>query len=164
MIILGIYGAFDWEANKSNNNQGDLTWTHDSGATLFIHGKHISSISEERLTRKKYEGNFPIKSIEYCLREGNVSYEDVDEVYIPSMCIEIFYRKLRDNVIEEKIKKILSSESPEDRMVVALSLVALSLVLVKFYLTGCVVVCISKCKILHSISPSFTRRLNSIFF
>jgi len=41
----------------------------------------------------------------------------------------------------EKIKKILSSESPEDRMVVALSLVALSLVLVKFYLTGCVVVC-----------------------
>lgn len=106
MIILGIYGAFDWEANKSKNNQGDLTWAHDSGATLFIHGKHISSISEERLTRKKYEGNFPIKSIEYCLREGNVSYEDVDEVYIPSMCIEIFYRKLRDNIIEEKIKKI----------------------------------------------------------
>lgn len=106
MIIFGIYGAFDWEANKSKNSQGDFTWTHDSGATLFIHGKHISSISEERLTRKKYEGNFPIKSIEYCLREGNISYEEVDEVYIPSMCIEIFYRKLLDNVIEEKIKKI----------------------------------------------------------
>jgi len=41
----------------------------------------------------------------------------------------------------ERLKKLLSSERPEDRMVVALSLVALSLVLVKFYLTGCVVVC-----------------------
>lgn len=41
----------------------------------------------------------------------------------------------------ERLKRILSSESPEDRMVVALSLVALGLVFIKFYLTGCVVVC-----------------------
>lgn len=40
-----------------------------------------------------------------------------------------------------KIKNLIKSEEPEDRMVVALSFIALALVLVKFYLTGCVVVC-----------------------
>lgn len=106
MNILGLYGAFDWEANKSKNDIGDFTWVHDSGATLFIDGKHICSISEERLTRKKYDGNFPIKSIEYCLEEGGISCDDIHEIYIPSMCIEIFYRKLIDNIIKEKIKEI----------------------------------------------------------
>jgi len=41
----------------------------------------------------------------------------------------------------KKFINFVKSESPEDRMVVALSLVALGLVLIKFYLTGCVVVC-----------------------
>ena len=62
MNILGIYGAFDWEANKSCNDKIEFTWVHDSGATLFIKNKHICSISEERLTRIKNEGNFPIHS------------------------------------------------------------------------------------------------------
>jgi carbamoyltransferase len=106
MIILGLYGAFDWEANKSFDVHNDLTWVHDSGATLFINGKHISSISEERLTRIKHDGNFPINSIDYCLKEGNISYDDVDHIYIPSMCLEIFYRQLTDGVIENKIKTL----------------------------------------------------------
>jgi len=106
MIVMGIYGAFDWEANKSKNDQGDYTWVHDSGATLFIDGEHVSSISEERLTHKKYEGNFPTKSIEYCLEEGNISYEDVDEIYIPSMCVEIFYRRFYNGEIKEKVEKL----------------------------------------------------------
>ena len=103
MIILGLYGAFDWEANKSVDKHNDLTWVHDSGATLFINQKHICSISEERLTRIKNDGNFPIHSIDYCLKEGNISYEDIDEIYIPSMCLEVFYRQLNDKVIENKI-------------------------------------------------------------
>ena len=106
MIILGIYGAFDWEANQSFDEHNDLTWVHDAGATLFINEKHICSISQERLTRIKHDGNFPINSIDYCLKEGNVSYEDVDQIYIPSMCLEVFYRQLNDGVIENKIKTL----------------------------------------------------------
>ena len=106
MNILGIYGAFNWEANKSFDEHKDLTWVHDSGATLFINHQHICSISEERLTRIKNDGNFPINSIEYCLKEGDVSYEDIDEIYIPSMCLEVFYRQLNDGVIENKIKTL----------------------------------------------------------
>ena len=70
------------EANESYNKfsglETDDPWVHDSGATLFINGKHICSISEERLTRVKREGNFPTNSINYCLSEGNISAEDVN--------------------------------------------------------------------------------------
>lgn len=106
MNILGIYGAFDWEANKSCNDKIEFTWVHDSGATLFIKNKHICSISEERLTRIKSEGNFPIHSIDYCLKEGNITHEDIDEIYIVSMCLEIFYSQLTSGVIKDKIQKL----------------------------------------------------------
>jgi carbamoyltransferase len=105
MNILGIYGSFDWEANKSYDSHNEATWVHDSGATLFIKDQHICSISEERLTRIKNDGNFPINSIDYCLKEGNITYEDIDEVYIPSMCFRIFYRQLTDGVIKDKIQE-----------------------------------------------------------
>ena len=106
MNILGIYGSIDWEANKSYDAQDEFTWVHDSGATLFIKDKHICSISEERLTRIKNEGNFPIYSIDYCLKEGNITHEDIDEIYIVSMCPEIFHRQLFDGVIKNKIQKL----------------------------------------------------------
>ena len=106
MNILGIYGAFDWEANSSFDDHQNLTWVHDAGATLFIQSKHICSISEERLTRIKHDGNFPTLSIEYCLKEGNLTHQDIDIVYIPSMCLEVFYRQLNDGIIETKIKQL----------------------------------------------------------
>ena len=52
-------------------------WSHGSSVTLFSNGNHVASISEERLTRIKYDGNFPRKSIEYCLSTGNLSKEDI---------------------------------------------------------------------------------------
>lgn len=106
MNILGLYGSFEWEANKSYDTHGEVTWVHDSGATLFIKGHHICSISEERLTRIKNDGNFPTHSIDYCLKEGNITYEDIDEIYIPSMCLRIFYRQLIDGVIKDKIQNL----------------------------------------------------------
>jgi carbamoyltransferase len=106
MIILGLYGAFDWEANQSFDEHNDMTWVHDSGATLFMNGNHICSISEERLTRIKNDGNFPKNSINYCLKEGNITAEDVEQIYIPSMCLEVFYRQLNDKIIENKIKTL----------------------------------------------------------
>ena len=105
MITIGVYGSFDWEALKTYNEHGENTWVHDSGATLFIDGKHISSISEERLTRRKHEGNYPINSIDYCLSEGNISGEDVDLVCIPSMCLPMFYKKLNEGITQKIINE-----------------------------------------------------------
>ena len=105
MITIGIYGSFDWDANKSFDEHNNLSWCHDAGATLFIDGKHICSISEERLTRTKHEGNYPTNSIEYCLSTGNITAEDVDLVCVPSMCVEPFYKKLYDGVVDNTIKE-----------------------------------------------------------
>lgn len=102
--IVGLYGAFGWEANKSSDGCGEQSWVHDSGATLFKNGKHVCSISEERLTRIKHDGNFPKKSVEYCLRSANLDPEDIEYVYIPSMCIDIFYKKYLDGEIEKVVK------------------------------------------------------------
>ena len=82
MITIGVYGSFDWDGRNSKNDVGEDTWTHDAGASLFIDGKHISSISEERLTRHKHEGRYPTNAINYCLKEGNISRQDVDLVCI----------------------------------------------------------------------------------
>lgn len=101
MNIIGIYGAFDWNANTCFDSETDhLGWVHDSGATLFLNGIHVCSISEERLSRIKYDGNFPQKSIDYCLSYGNVKNTDIDFVCIPSMCNDIFFKRMTEKFIE----------------------------------------------------------------
>ena len=100
MNILGLYGAINWNANHSHDPvTQDQTWVHDAGVTLLINGNHICSISEERLSRIKYDGNFPIKSIEYCLSVGNITPQDMDLICVPSMCIDIFYKQVNDNLL-----------------------------------------------------------------
>jgi carbamoyltransferase len=107
MNILGLYGAINWNANHSHDPvTQDQTWVHDAGVTLLINGNHICSISEERLTRIKYDGNFPIKSIDYCLSVGNITSQDIDLICIPSMCIDIFYKQVNDNLLHQKLKEI----------------------------------------------------------
>ena len=107
MNILGLYGAINWDANLSYDPETqNETWVHDAGATLLINGNHICSISEERLTRIKYDGNFPIKSIDYCLSIGNITPQDIDLICAPSMCIDIFYKQVNDDLLHQKLKEI----------------------------------------------------------
>ena len=100
MIIIGVYGSFDWDGRESKNELGEDTWVHDAGASLFIDGKHICSISEERLTRHKHEGRYPTNAINYCLKEGNIEKQDVDLVCVPSMCIRKFYQSADRGAID----------------------------------------------------------------
>tara|TARA_B100001250_G_scaffold397093_1_gene403835 strand:- start:368 stop:2095 length:1728 start_codon:yes stop_codon:yes gene_type:complete len=89
MNIIGIHGSLkelDPGAIHFPNDYKRMD-EHDSGATLFVDGKHIRSIDEERLSKRKYDGRFPYKSIDYCL--GDLTKEDVDIVcYTPSGCDE----------------------------------------------------------------------------
>ena len=81
MNIIGIHGALEWDCGIEK--LGQVSMIHDSGCTLFSNGKHIRSVDEERLTRMKYEGSFPYKSIDYCL--GDIKKEDIDIVcFVPS--------------------------------------------------------------------------------
>ena len=53
---------------------------HDSAAALFIDGKLAAAAAEERFSRKKHTGDFPIGAISYCLNEGGVAISEVDEI------------------------------------------------------------------------------------
>ena len=100
MNVIGIIGAFYWDANESEK------WVHDSGATLFLNGKHICSISEERLTKVKYDGNYPARSISYCLDVGNILPKDIDLVCVSSISIGDFYDHLKHGIIHKKLQDI----------------------------------------------------------
>ena len=53
---------------------------HDSAAALVIDGKIIAAAAEERFCRQKHTGRFPSGAIAYCLEEGGIRLEDVDEI------------------------------------------------------------------------------------
>lgn len=68
MIILGIAAYY-----------------HDSSASLLVNGKIVAACQEERLTRVKFDSTFPVKSIEYCLKQAGLTANDIDEI--------VFYEK-----------------------------------------------------------------------
>ena len=62
------------------NILGISCFYHDSAACLVRNGEIIAAVQEERFTRKKHDFNFPINSINWCLKEGGITAEDLDFV------------------------------------------------------------------------------------
>lgn len=116
MIIVGIYGAYaEGDINHPSaarvaNEDGDVTanFQHDGGCTIFVNGEHKISVNEERLSREKYDGNFPKNAIRYCLEGAEVSAEDVDLVYYvttyPAATVIVY--------TQEQIEKYVRPEFP----------------------------------------------------
>jgi len=53
---------------------------HDAAACILKDGELIAACQEERFSRIKHDWRFPESSIAYCLREANVSIDEVDAV------------------------------------------------------------------------------------
>lgn len=64
---------------------GISCYYHDSAAVLIDKGEIIAAAEEERFSRIKHDFNFPERAIEFCLREGRVTAENIDWV--------VFYEK-----------------------------------------------------------------------
>jgi carbamoyltransferase len=62
------------------NILGISAYYHDSAACLVRDGKIVAAAQEERFTRKKHDPGFPHRAIDYCLKEGEVHFKDVDRV------------------------------------------------------------------------------------
>lgn len=66
---------------SSNNKDiyilGISAFYHDSAACLLKNGEIIAAAQEERFTRKKHDQGFPLKAIEYCLKEGNIDISHI---------------------------------------------------------------------------------------
>ena len=54
----------------------------DSSAAIFVDGRMIAAIEEERFRRVKHWAGFPSMAIEFCLKEAGVSIEQVDHIAI----------------------------------------------------------------------------------
>ena len=64
---------------------GISAFYHDSAACLLKDGDIVAAAQEERFTRKKHDAGFPVHAIEYCLKEGGISANQVNSV--------VFYEK-----------------------------------------------------------------------
>src|SRR5687768_17515505 len=62
------------------NILGISAFYHDSAACLVRNGRIIAAAQEERFTRKKHDEDFPHHAVQYCLREGGISVNDLQYV------------------------------------------------------------------------------------
>ncbi len=59
---------------------GISAFYHDSAACLVRDGEIIAACSEERLTRKKGDPDFPARAVEFCLAEGGITARELAHV------------------------------------------------------------------------------------
>ena len=64
---------------------GISAFYHDSAAALVVDGDIVAAAQEERFSRRKHDPDFPTLAVEYCLREGGLSVDQLDYV--------VFYEK-----------------------------------------------------------------------
>ena len=65
---------------------GFSAFYHDSAACIIKDGQILAAAQEERFTRIKHDSNFPIHSIEYCLREAGITFENLDSIVFYEDC------------------------------------------------------------------------------
>jgi carbamoyltransferase len=59
---------------------GVSAFYHDSAAALVADGRIIAAAQEERFSRKKHDARFPRRAVEYCLREGGATLDQLDHI------------------------------------------------------------------------------------
>ncbi|MFZ0912889.1 MAG: carbamoyltransferase C-terminal domain-containing protein [Candidatus Korobacteraceae bacterium] len=86
MNFLGISGLEAASCFKEERWPGldpreyRISQGYDSAAALVVDGKVIAAAAQERFSRKKHSGEFPIDAIQFCLREAGLCIADVAEI------------------------------------------------------------------------------------
>jgi carbamoyltransferase len=84
---------------------------HDSAAALVVDGEFVVGVAEERISRRKHTGDFPVGAIGACLAHAGLQLGDVDEIahsfdYSPYKAIYEF-----DPVSSELYRDVLCREA-----------------------------------------------------
>ena len=66
----------------------------DSSAAIFVDGKMVAAIEEERFRRVKHWAGFPELAIAFCLKEAEIKYEQVDYFAIGRDPKAKFFKKI----------------------------------------------------------------------
>jgi carbamoyltransferase len=61
-------------------NLGISCYYHDSAAALLKDGHVIAAVEEERFSRKKFDDDFPYKSIQWCMDEVGITPDQINSV------------------------------------------------------------------------------------
>ena len=77
---------------------GISCYYHDSAASLLKDGKVLAATEEERFSRKKFDDDFPKMAINWCLKEAEISPENIDSVAFYDKPI-LKFERLLDNYI-----------------------------------------------------------------
>jgi len=86
MNFLGISGLENSVPFKREHWPGldereyRISQGHDSAAALVVDGTVVAAAEQERFSRKKHTGDFPIDAIQFCLREAGLTIKDVSEI------------------------------------------------------------------------------------
>src|SRR5207247_1239767 len=59
---------------------GISAFYHDSAAALVVDGEIVAAAQEERFTRIKHDFHFPQCAVDFCLKQGGLTPEDLDFV------------------------------------------------------------------------------------
>lgn len=71
VYVLGVY----WT--------GLINTVHESAVTLIKDGKIVAALSEDRFSKVKHDGSFPINSIKEALRISGMTGDQIDAVAVP---------------------------------------------------------------------------------
>ncbi|MGA7106463.1 MAG: carbamoyltransferase C-terminal domain-containing protein [Terracidiphilus sp.] len=86
MNILGISGLENAIPFKQarwpglDEREYRISQGMDAAAALVIDGKLVAAAGQERFSRKKHTGEFPIDAIRFCLSEADISVVEIDEI------------------------------------------------------------------------------------
>lgn len=62
------------------NILGISCFYHDAAAAIIRDGQLVAAAQEERFTRLKHDAEFPVRAINYCLRQAGISVGELDYV------------------------------------------------------------------------------------
>lgn len=103
MKILGI-----------NQVANVLSWQHDAAAALVVDGKVVATAEEERFNRQRHARGFPKLAIDYCLKEGGITLQDIDVIavgYNPYAFLRRFRIPLNPGVLAQYVANIFIYET-----------------------------------------------------
>ena len=77
---------------------GISCYYHDSAAAILKDGHVVAAVEEERLSRKKFDDGFPRMAIDWCLKEAEITPEQINSVAFYDKPV-LKFERLLDNYI-----------------------------------------------------------------
>jgi len=85
-----------------------VIWEYCSTAALVVDGEVVACVSEERFSRKKNDESYPRQAIEYVLKQGGVSPNDLDHIALAGERFDpkaLLVRKYSSFSIQDRLRE-----------------------------------------------------------